>query len=250
MQTRTKLVWLELIGGLLGWIWIVASLVFAYFLVVAAVGGASWSRVGWALGVGAVAKWLARGLNGHKVRVGFTADPGASGYTAQTAGEDWYARYIGRRRSNAASVPLTNAEAIKISSAYGTLLTDRHTSFGDVSALPHEKERIKEALTHRIRVGKDPKERELLRAAYVMLADFQPGFGNPRSAELTADDLRDPSKATARFLAKGDDLTTVSREVAAEAELLIADLIALDFPAKPIERDHVPVRSTVTLVSQ
>jgi hypothetical protein len=182
--------------------------------------------IGGPLGLGAVAKWLSRGFHDHKVRVGFTAEP------------------------NAAAVPMSNAEAFTITSAYGTLLADRGTSFGDVRELPYDKERIKQALIHRIRAGKDPKERELLRAAYVMLADFQPGLGNRRSAELTADDLKDPSKAAARFLANGDDFTRVSREVAAEAGSLMADLKELDLPEQPIEPDLRPVHSSVRLVSQ
>jgi hypothetical protein len=36
MQTRTKLVWLELIGGVLGWLWILASLGAIYLVSTAA----------------------------------------------------------------------------------------------------------------------------------------------------------------------------------------------------------------------
>jgi hypothetical protein len=98
MQTKTKMVWLELIGGLLGWVWIIASIAFMYFLVVSIFASGPWSRVAWAFGIGAIAKWLARGFNDHKVRVAFTAELVAKGYTAEAAGEEWYAQYTGRKR--------------------------------------------------------------------------------------------------------------------------------------------------------
>jgi hypothetical protein len=51
---------------LFGWVWIIASLAFAYFLIAAIFFHSPWSRVGWAFGAGAGAKWLARGFNDHK----------------------------------------------------------------------------------------------------------------------------------------------------------------------------------------
>jgi hypothetical protein len=114
MQTKTKMVWLELIGGLFGWVWIIASLGLVYFLAVAIFGSGTWSRVGWAFAVGAIAKWLARGFNDHKERVAFTADLVAKGYTAEAAGEEWYAQYTGQKRVlDKASQPMTNEESIQ-----------------------------------------------------------------------------------------------------------------------------------------
>jgi hypothetical protein len=108
MQPKTKMVWLELIGGLFAWIWIIASLGFAYFLVVSIFGSSPWSRVGWALGVGVIAKWLARGFNDHKVRVAFTADLEAEGHTAEAAGEEWYSQYTAQNRAQ--TLPATPTE--------------------------------------------------------------------------------------------------------------------------------------------
>ena len=64
LNIRTKLVWLELIGGIFGWIWIVAGLAAIYFLGTAIFSSSPWSRVWWAVGVSVVSKWLARGLTG------------------------------------------------------------------------------------------------------------------------------------------------------------------------------------------
>jgi hypothetical protein len=130
------------------------------------------------------------------------------------------------RIANTIPGPMTGEEAMKVINAYGNVLADRTSPFGDVSDLPYAKARIKEALIHGLATGNDPKVRELLKAGYITLADFQPGFRNRRSAELTADDLKDPSKTAARILAKGDDFLKVPKEIAAEADLLMAELKA------------------------
>jgi hypothetical protein len=95
MQLKAKLAWLELIAGLFGWLWILASVAFLYFLAVAVFGDSAWSRVFWAFGVGAVAKWLAGGFDDSKKRVAFEADLVARGYTPEAAAKEWTDRYLG-----------------------------------------------------------------------------------------------------------------------------------------------------------
>jgi hypothetical protein len=112
MQTKTKMVSLELIGGLFGWVWIIASLAFAYFLIAAIFFHGPWSRVGWAFGAGAVAKWLARGFNDHKARVAFMADHMANGYSAEAARAEWYAGYTGAKAATKRpSIPTSTADS-------------------------------------------------------------------------------------------------------------------------------------------
>jgi len=124
---------------------------------------------------------------------------------------------------------MTGEEAMKIINAYGNALAARKAPYGDVSDLPYPKERIKEALIHWIKVGDDPKIRELLKGSYITLADWQAGFGARRAAtDLTDIDMKDPTKAAAQVLAKGEDFLKLPEEVAAEAELLMADLKALE----------------------
>jgi hypothetical protein len=252
MQAKTKMVWLELIGGLFGWAWIIASIGFIYFLLVAIFGSSPWSRVGWALGAGVIAKWLARGFNDHKARVAFTADLMAQGYTAEAAGEEWYARYTGRKqkpiqpastdRPHAASGPMTNDESVKIISAYGKALMDRKSLYGDISELPYAKERIKEALIHGIKRGDDPKLGEQLKGAYITLSEWQAGFGSRRdAAELTEEDLKDSAKALARIQGSGEDFLKLPEEVAAEAALLMADLKALEIAPAVVSDASVAV---------
>lgn len=62
METKTKLVWLELVGGILGWVWILASVASLYFLVVAILSDNPWAPLFWTFGIGVVAKWLAKGF--------------------------------------------------------------------------------------------------------------------------------------------------------------------------------------------
>lgn len=95
MKTKTKLVWLELVGGIFGWIWIVASVVTLYFLVMAVFSDSPWSRFFWAFGVGAIAKWLASGFRDNQQRVAFEADLIAKGYSCEEAAKEWLSRYMG-----------------------------------------------------------------------------------------------------------------------------------------------------------
>jgi hypothetical protein len=134
-----------------------------------------------------------------------------------------------RRSANTTSGPMTDDKAIKIINAYGKALMDRKSAYGDVSDLPYAKERIKQAIIHGIRESDDPQFRDQLKGAYITLADWQPGFAARRgAAELTEENLKDPAKAMARIQASGDGFLKLPQEVAAEGELLMADLKALE----------------------
>jgi len=121
---------------------------------------------------------------------------------------------------------MTDAEAVKIINAYGKALTERKTPFGDLSALPYPKDRIKDAILHGIRQTDDAVFREQLKGAYITLADWQVGFGTRgASAALSEEELKDPMKAMARV--SSPDFLSVPNEVAAEAEMLRVELAAL-----------------------
>ena len=66
MNTKSKLVILELIGGIFGWIWIISSLAGIYFFISALFFEGLWTSFFWAFGTGGVAKWLAGGFNKNK----------------------------------------------------------------------------------------------------------------------------------------------------------------------------------------
>jgi hypothetical protein len=97
MHTKTKLVWLELIGGLFGWVWIFASIGVVYFSALAVFRGSPWARVCWVIGIAVIAKWLARGFNDSKTRVAFVADLVAQGRSPEDAGKEWFDRYTGTK---------------------------------------------------------------------------------------------------------------------------------------------------------
>jgi len=73
MTARSKLIALELAGGLFGWLWIIAGLVAIVCLIGALFGGWLWSRFFWALGISVVSKWLLRGLMENKQRIALEA---------------------------------------------------------------------------------------------------------------------------------------------------------------------------------
>ena len=131
------------------------------------------------------------------------------------------------RSPKATPAPMTDDESIRIINAYGKALMDRKSSYGDVSELPYEKERIKEAIMHGIKEAGDPTFREQLKGAYITLAEWQPGFAARRdAAELTQEDLKDPAKAMAFIQASGDDFLKIPQEIGSEADLLMAELKA------------------------
>ncbi len=99
METKTKLVLLELTGGIFGWVWIIASLAALYFLATAVFSDSSWSRFFWAFGVSAVAKWLARGFQDNQQRVAFEAKLIAEGYSPDQAAKEWMSRYMGEDKT-------------------------------------------------------------------------------------------------------------------------------------------------------
>jgi len=93
MQLRKKLMLLELIAGLFGWVWIFASLAFLYFLAVAVFGHGTWSKAFWTFGIAAVAKWLARGFGDNKKRIAFEAHLVSQGHTPDDAAREWTEHY-------------------------------------------------------------------------------------------------------------------------------------------------------------
>jgi hypothetical protein len=97
MRTISKLMILELIAGLLGWVWMIASLVALVSFVRAIAFNGNWSKFFWAVGISIVAKWLSKGFTDHQIRVKFEADRIAEGMTPEEAGNEWLRRYLGQK---------------------------------------------------------------------------------------------------------------------------------------------------------
>ncbi len=97
MELRTKLICLELLGGIFGWVWIVASVAALYFLVAAIFFDSPWSRFFWAFGIGVVGKWLAKGFRDNQLRVAFVAELMEKGLSREEAGREWFERYMRKK---------------------------------------------------------------------------------------------------------------------------------------------------------
>ena len=80
MKTRTKLITLELLGGMFDLIWIGASIVLVYFLYGALANDAPWPYLGWSFAVGVMAKQIAAALKDNKQRVGYVDQLMKRGY--------------------------------------------------------------------------------------------------------------------------------------------------------------------------
>jgi hypothetical protein len=95
MQTRSKLIALELTAGILGWIWIIASLAVVGLAIWAVFFEGSWWNVLWAFITPGVTKWLARGFDDSKKPVWYESELVKRGYTQQQAAQAWLAVYNG-----------------------------------------------------------------------------------------------------------------------------------------------------------
>ncbi len=90
---RKKII-LELIVGIFGWVWIIASVASLYFFVIAIFANGEWSSFLWALGISAVAKWLTKSFQDNQQRVVFETQLIDQGYTREQAGKEWLSRYM------------------------------------------------------------------------------------------------------------------------------------------------------------
>ena len=80
MKTRTKLITLELLGGMFNLIWIGASVALVYFLYGALANDAPWPYLSWSLAVGIMAKQIAAALKDNKQRVDYVDQLMKRGY--------------------------------------------------------------------------------------------------------------------------------------------------------------------------
>ncbi len=188
MQTRSKLALLQLVGGLFGWIWIIASLASIYFLVAALAFNGRWSSLFWAFGTGVVAKWLARAFNDHQKRVSHEAELVSRGLSPEEAQEAWFHAYTqgapspappGTGHAAASSSDPSGAALLgaqELVNEYGAVLEHSQTVTLSEAVLPATKEQIKEALValarHSQASGSSPETLEPLRVGYASLADF------------------------------------------------------------------------------
>ena len=143
----------------------------------------------------------------------------------------WLKRIFGNPKETSDAQRLVSA-ASSLVAAYGEALEVHANSgsmFSDTSALPAEKETIKAALKLLLRVSTDSQKSEQLRAAYLMLADFQPGIGD----QILALDVGEPPPHdgdvqgyAARVVEQMDNLQMWQTKAGAELDVLLAELQA------------------------
>jgi hypothetical protein len=108
------------------------------------------------------------------------------------------------RRDKSGSLSLQKAQAIV--NAYGAALASKRSGVVDASQLPHPKSRIKAALVVVMQATPEGSMRNLLKAGYVSLADWQDGTG--KGGQLV-------------------DATEIQKRVAPEAAQLAGELKSL-----------------------
>jgi hypothetical protein len=246
MQTRPKLALLELIGGLFGWVWIIASVASIYFLVAALAFNGRWSNLFWALGAGVVAKWLARGFKDHQKRIASEAELVSRGASPTEAREAWLTACTqGAPASvlsdgsqiSASGHPNDTAllAAQEIVNKYGAVLEHSKTITQSEAVLPVSKEQIKGALValarHAKASGASRATLEPLRGLYASLADFvserdanaATTFDNLATAGATELDDAELRELAGKIAASGAGALDVKRASTEEFARLIAE---------------------------
>lgn len=99
MQTNKKLAILELIAGLLGWVWIIAFIAALYFLAMVIFSDGTWSNFFWAVGSSIICKWLAKGFQDSKQRVAYESHLISEGLTPEEAAQRWTEEYMGGKQT-------------------------------------------------------------------------------------------------------------------------------------------------------
>ena len=123
-------------------------------------------------------------------------------------------------------------EAELIVNAYGKTLqfhAPTPGSIADAGKLPFSKERIKSALTTALRASTDSQQREVLKAGYIALADWQTGVGEQDVGINATDlDLNGDARAIAKSVLMQTERATKWQEMALkETSALMQELRSL-----------------------
>jgi hypothetical protein len=138
-------------------------------------------------------------------------------------GKEMYVHYTRAKQ------PLTADLAAQIVREYAASLAASKASLdgvADENKLPHPKRYIKEALIIALRATTDEDRKKQLRAAYVLLAEWQPGVGaEPVSSDFGAMQPGASVEDLARqIVARGDRMAKWAPLVSAESQALADEL--------------------------
>lgn len=90
MKTKTKLLFLGILGGIFEWIWIGFLAASAYFLYTALVDNSLWTYPLWSLVAGFIARYLGGALDSSRQQVDYVDQVVVRGYTQADARMAWY----------------------------------------------------------------------------------------------------------------------------------------------------------------
>jgi hypothetical protein len=124
-------------------------------------------------------------------------------------------------RASSRLMPSTEAE--KIINDFGAALAARTELYSDAAKLPHPKIKVKEALIIWIDATHDATARDVLKGAYLSLAEWQEGIGQGLH-DLDLTDRPGEELARRRIVESGPAYLALSERVTTEMRQLIAEL--------------------------
>ena len=213
MNSKKKAIWLELVGGIFGWVWIAACVGAIYLLVKAIFDDGSWLNLMGAILIGGISKVVLRECETRKNLL-----------MAQESID-----IDGNEKPDDSGEPAWTEEVEKIVHQYGEILQHASPAPGcvaDQDKLPYPKEVIKAALITALRHNADSHQKDALEVAYLSLANWQPDVGDTdQGFDLTkVDTMLEPSE----LLALHESSNHWEQIVQNEAASLYAELQDLD----------------------
>jgi len=140
-----------------------------------------------------------------------------------------FSKLFGKNAARSDSPTMTAAQAVQIINAYGGVLEKSAPAPGcvaDANKLPFPKAQISEAILIGLKSTTDAKMREMLKAAYLELANWQEGVGSEdRGIDTSKLSASMGIEAQARaILAQSEGIEEWNNMVAAEMQLRAAQL--------------------------
>ena len=186
MKTRTKLVFLELVAGIFGWMWLIAGAATVYFAITAIWFEGSWSFILAAIITSITCKWLAKGFHDNKKRVAYEAELISRGMTPKEAGESWVQAYAGKNQNGTGKNDEENSEIIRNYAIY----IEKNPIMDEIkdrTCLPYTRDKILESLHSAYEKISDESQKEQIKVLAITLAYFQPNVGEEPLTLLRAD---------------------------------------------------------------
>jgi hypothetical protein len=160
-----KAMWLELVGGIFGWIWIAACIGVIYFLIQAVFYDGGWVNLVGVMLAGGISKTVLREYETRKNSL----------MTQESINDD------GNKKSDDSGEPAWVEEAEKVIQKYGEVLEHFGLAGGcvaDEGKLPYPKDVIKTALIKALQNTADGHQKNHLKIAYLNLANWQSDVGD------------------------------------------------------------------------